>query len=187
MPMSYSPLVRRVAPHPRPLSPTGRGEEKARRVLEELDRRAVDLEGDDRLLPVGQPAHLEAVAAVLAQAVLRPHLLDPDAEQLLGRRLDLALVGPLVHLERVRPPVRRLVCPLLGDQRPDDDLVRLQLRAAPPPRLAFRLGRHTSPPAGRGRATSSPTWRRPSCPPAAADPGPPASAAAASAAAPCRR
>ena len=36
----------------------------------------------------------EAVAALLALADLRPHLLDADVEQLLDRRLDLRLGRP---------------------------------------------------------------------------------------------
>src|SRR5215469_6252453 len=99
-------------------------------LLEELNRRAVRLERDDGLLPVGQPADLEAEAAVLAQAVLRPHLGDLHAEQLLDRRLDLVLGRPLVDLEREGVAVRGLVRALLGDERPHDDLVRLQLRPA---------------------------------------------------------
>src|SRR5947209_1415319 len=116
-------------------------------LSEELDRRAARLQGDDGLLPVGQPADAEAEPPLLALAVLGADLGDPDPEQLLGGVLDLVLGRPGVDLKRVsRRPVflallavvLRLVRALLGDQRPQDDLVRLELRAPRPGR--FRVG-----------------------------------------------
>src|SRR5262249_43149558 len=143
------------------------------------------------LLPVGQFAHLEAEAALLAGPVLRPHLLDADGEQFLDRRLDLVLGRPGVDLERVGVAVRRLVRALLGDDGPQDDLVGLQLR--PPPPRPSQLGprHHDSPPPVRPSGlTPWPAPARPSsrspCP-CAGPPGPPSSTPAASAAAPCRR
>src|SRR5262249_51841473 len=101
-------------------------------LLEELDL-VFRVQLDDGLLPVGQPAVAEAVTALLAQPRLRPHLLDAHVEQLLDRRLDLRLVRPQVDLERVGVVVllRGLVRALFGDERLEDDLVRLQLWAAP--------------------------------------------------------
>src|SRR5207247_562311 len=100
-------------------------------LSEEIDPRAVVVQGDDGLLPVGHPADAEAIAALLAQAVLGPDLLDADAKQILDRVLDLLLAGPGVDLERVGAVLaRRLVRALLGDDGPHDDLVRLEFRPA---------------------------------------------------------
>src|SRR5262245_57576396 len=109
-------------------------------ISEEIDTWAILFQHHDGLLPVRQPADAEAEAALLALAVLRPHLLDDHAEELLHRRLDLVLARPRVHFERVAPVVRRLVRALLRDQRADDHLMRFELR---PARLGgFVLRRH---------------------------------------------
>src|SRR5260221_282527 len=98
----------------------------------------------DRLLPVGHLAHAEAVAALLAQVLLRTDLLDADAEKLLHRGLDLRLGRVPRHLEGVAaadgaraflvPPradalgAGAMVRGLLGDQPAEHDLVRPQFR-----------------------------------------------------------
>src|SRR5262249_56992278 len=98
-------------------------------ISEELDGGAVLVQRDDGLFPAGQLADLEAVAPLLALAVLRPHLVHAHVEHLLDGRLDLQLARPLVDPERVGVAVLRLVRALLGDDRGEDDLVGLQLRA----------------------------------------------------------
>ena len=82
-----------------------------------------------------------AIAALLALAVLRPHGFDAHGEQLLDRVLDLRLGRREVDLEAVGVVPRALVRALFGDQRPQDDLVRLQLKSGLPSRsgLALRL------------------------------------------------
>ena len=65
--------------------------------------------------------------------------LDADVEQLLDRGLDLRLGGRDVHLEAVGVVPRALVRALFGDERAQDDLVRLELRARAGRRAAFRL------------------------------------------------
>src|SRR5205823_12063848 len=97
--------------------------------LEELDL-VLFVQGDDGLLPVGQAAYAELVTPLLAQAHLRPDLADTNIEQLLDGRLDLLLRRPLVHLERVGVMPGELVRALFRDQRPQEDLVCLQLRTA---------------------------------------------------------
>src|SRR5205085_200691 len=95
------------------------------------NRRAVLVQRDNRLLPVRQPSEAEAIAALLAEAILRPHLLDANlGEQLLHRCLDLFLGRPLVDLERIGMPVRRLVRALFRHQRAQQHLMRFELRPA---------------------------------------------------------
>src|SRR5205823_7971768 len=85
---------------------------------------------DDGLLTIRQPADAEAIAALLADVLLGAHRFDAHAEQLLHRFLDLRFVGMPADLEGVGivVRVRALVRALLGDHRPQDDLVRAQLR-----------------------------------------------------------
>src|SRR5262249_230105 len=79
---------------------------------------------------------LEAGAVALAHAAalgLRLHLRDVDrghvdVEELLDRLADLRLVRVLVHLERVLPVADQAVA-LFGDDRPDQDVVRMQAHA----------------------------------------------------------
>src|SRR5262245_54353292 len=96
MPMGESPYLLVVS-----RSLAGRHGGRPLQFSEEIDARAVLFQHHDGLLPVRQPADAKAEAALLALAVLSPHLLDDHAEQLLHRRLDLVLARPGVHLERV--------------------------------------------------------------------------------------
>ena len=70
----------------------------------------------------------EAAAARLALAVLDVHAHHLHVEQLFHRPADVVLSGHPAHLEGVGVAAARLVHPLLGHQRPEDDLVRLQLQ-----------------------------------------------------------
>src|SRR5262249_1172570 len=82
--------------------------------LEELDRGALGVERDDRLLPVGQVTEAEPIPPLLAAIVLRADLVHAHVKQFLDRRLDLQLARPRVDAERVGVAVLRLVRALLG-------------------------------------------------------------------------
>src|SRR5688572_21443193 len=99
--------------------------------LEELDL-VVAAERHDGLLPRREMAHRLPEPPALALAHLRADGFHLHVEQFLDRRLDLGLGGERVDLERVRVVPRTLVRALLGDERPQNHLVRLQLE----PRLA---------------------------------------------------
>src|SRR5215210_4026195 len=97
------------------------------RPLEDLDRVAV-AELDDRLLPARSPA-LDVVALLR----LRRHLHDVDrqhfdVEELLDGLPDLRLVRVFVDAERVLAVLDQAVA-LLGDDRREQDLVRMQAHA----------------------------------------------------------
>src|SRR3954451_18881483 len=82
------------------------------------------LQRDDGALGVLALAGAEAGAAGLARAVGRRDRLDLDAEDLLDRELDLRLVGPRVHEERVLALVDQAVA-LLGHHGTQDDVARV--------------------------------------------------------------
>src|SRR5262245_47778121 len=114
----------------------------SRQPLEELNL-VFGVQRDDRLLPVRQLAEAEAITSALAQVVLRGHVLDADAEKFLHSVLDLRLGGVAADFERIgvaRSRAAIIGCrPALGasayvraffrDNRPQDHLIRTQLRA----------------------------------------------------------
>src|SRR5262249_1723015 len=107
--------------HALPSSQKAAADCRVTRCSEEFNRWAIRLQCYDRFFPVWQPTHPETVAPLLAEAVLRPYLLDLHVKELLDRDLDLQLGRPLVDLERVRVAVRRLVRSLFSDEGTNDD------------------------------------------------------------------
>src|SRR5829696_8043497 len=97
--------------------------------FEDLDRLAL-AELDDRLLPAGL-----AAADHPAPLRLRPDLDDVDGlhlhvEELLNGLPDLRLVGVRMHAKGVLPVLDQAVA-LLGDDRREQNLVRMEAHAAP--------------------------------------------------------
>ena len=78
---------------------------------------------------VARVAQVKLRAPRLALAVLVWTLQHLHFEQLFHRPLDVAFVGQAIHFERVRVVPRRTVHPLFRHQRPEHDLVRLEVEA----------------------------------------------------------
>src|SRR5207302_9737780 len=117
-------------------------------ALEHLDRVAL-FQGHDRLLPRRPAAHVAAVALPLGSHHQGPHIRHGHLEQRLDGGADLRLGGLRLHPERVFLAGLERRRRLLGDDRPDDQLVLL---------------RHPRPPASRSRRPA-PAARRPPHPP----------------------
>ena len=77
----------------------------------------------DRLLPARRHTVRPAFPAVLTFAVGSPYLLDFHVVDSFHRVLYLSLVGPLIHLEGVCTLDIREMHPLLGNQRPNYDII----------------------------------------------------------------
>src|SRR5262245_41764750 len=100
------------------------------RSREDLDRLAL-AQLHDGLLPARARAPREAAALGLRLHLEHLHVLDPDLEELLDGLADLRLVRVGVHLERVLA-LLDLAVALLGDDRREEHLVRMQAHAALP-------------------------------------------------------
>src|SRR5579875_1518642 len=98
------------------------------RSLEEVDLVA-GLQLDDRLLPAGAAAAVDAAPLRLRLHLDDVHAHDLDLEQLLDRLTDLGLVGVRVHPERVAV-LRDLVVALLAHDGGDQDLAGMAAHAA---------------------------------------------------------
>src|SRR5215211_6945647 len=97
--------------------------------FEDLDRLAL-AQLHDRLLPA-RPAAADHPAPFRLRADLDDvDGLNLDAEELLDGLPDLRLVGVLVHAERVLAVLEQAVA-LLGDDRREQDFVRMETHAAP--------------------------------------------------------
>src|SRR6266699_1215609 len=126
-------------------------------ALEHLDRVAL-FEGDDRLLPRRAAPHVAAVALPLGPHHQRAHVGHGHVEQRLDGRADLRLGGLLLHSKRVFLAGLKRRRGLLGDDRPDDQMVPLRHLRSPPSRSrrpAPAARRPPHPPTG-----SRTRWRR---------------------------
>src|SRR5881398_1437300 len=115
-------------------------------------------EGHDRLLPRRAAPHVAAVALPLGPHHQRAHVGHGHVEQRLDGRADLRLGRLLLHTKRVFLPGLKRRRGLLGDDRPDDQMVPLR-HPRPPPSRSRRPGpgarRPPHPPRG-----SRTRWRR---------------------------
>ena len=83
------------------------------------------LQFNDCLFPIGRSTVTELVATQLALAVLRSHFLDLHLEQLLTRTLHVELRRFAMNFECVLIIPCRSVHTLLGNQRTQQNLMRL--------------------------------------------------------------
>lgn len=94
--------------------------------LEEIDS-MLFVQLHDRLLPVRRPPVAEFVSTKLALASLGSDLRNLHVEQLFDSPLHIVLRRVTMNFERVLVVPRSPVNPFFGDQRPQQDLMRLQL------------------------------------------------------------
>jgi hypothetical protein len=81
------------------------------------------------LFPPGKLAHTLPESFLFPVSVLGSHTFNADVEQFFDRRPDLVLGGDRVYLESISIVSSALVRSLLGNERPQNHLVRPEVEA----------------------------------------------------------
>jgi len=100
-----------------------------KRYLEEIDT-MIFVKLHDRLLPIGSLPIAESIPTSLSFASLRSHFGNLDVEQFLDGSLHIVLGCVTMNLERILIVSRRTMDTLFGDERTQQNLMRLELDAA---------------------------------------------------------